>query len=863
MEIVKSLKPMRRHFFYFAFIFLVIIQTSSLFSLERIDLIKTCDNANHCTLKLWEVSDSFREEFIHATNSPGNFKPIEKFPIIIQNIFPETTSIDFTLRTEFNLPLEYFNEKTTSGIYFDAIGDVYSIYINGKLIGKEGKVENGKVLVSRYGNHLAYPLNFSHFKQGKNILVIHLQGNPKFNLTGLFRGKGYYLDEYNTILLESRDRTGLILVFLYLFFGAYHLFLYFKRKHETYNFAFSILSIAAFIYLTGRSGLFFEYGLDSTIGYRIELMAVYFIAPSLGIFLELLFFDKIGRFLKYYSIFCSILFVVTPFIPQEKIILILRVWQISVFILMIFLINILATAIKKKSDSAKRLLFGFCVLLSCTLFDVLDSIYFKTGLVVTRLGFFSFIVGIVGILANRFLNLHEMVENLNKTLEQKVEKRTQELQETLKEVKLLKEQQDGDYFLTTLIINPLASNNADDEKLDLKILIHQKKKFEFRNKLHEIGGDICISETIYLKGKKYTAFVNGDAMGKSIQGAGGALVLGVVFKSILSRAKLFSTKETVSPERWLKLAFQELQSIFESFDGSMMISVVMGLIDNERGFIYYINAEHPFTVLYRDNKASFIEKELNLRKIGMMTLEHSGDFQVNTFKLEYGDVIILGSDGRDDIRIGVDAKGHRIINEDHTLFLKTVEQAEADLEKIFTLTEQKGELIDDYSLLRIEYKFSEPEETSDSDQKQIQPILNLFDSGNFAQAEKQIEDLIKSGNSNKTILKIRIQIAKNRKMYNAAAAYASEYLDLFPEENSFFLEAANYYYLIGNLESAADYSERLKLREPKYIENLILLTKIYFDLKIFNRAIKTLNNAMLLETKNPRLIDLKRKLESI
>lgn len=80
-------------------------------------------------------------------------------------------------------------------------------------------------------------------------------------------------------------------------------------------------------------------------------------------------------------------------------------------------------------------------------------------------------------------------------------------------------------------------------------------------------------------------------MGKSIQGAGGALVLGVVFKSILSRARLFSTKETVFPERWLKVAFQELQSVFESFDGSMMISVVMGLIDNEKDF-YIISTQN-------------------------------------------------------------------------------------------------------------------------------------------------------------------------------------------------------------------------------------------------------------------------------
>ena len=75
--------------------------------------------------------------------------------------------MDFTLRTKFNIFPEYLNENITSGIYFDAIGDAYTIYLNGKLVGREGKVENGKVVLSRYGNRIKYPLNFSYFKEGK------------------------------------------------------------------------------------------------------------------------------------------------------------------------------------------------------------------------------------------------------------------------------------------------------------------------------------------------------------------------------------------------------------------------------------------------------------------------------------------------------------------------------------------------------------------------------------------------------------------------------------------------------------------------------------------------------------------------
>ena len=202
----------KQTWYYLLYIFLLFF--SPIYSLERIDLIKSCDLNNQCTQRLWQITDSFSEDFIKPDFNPTDWNPIEKFPVAVQSIYPKTQSMDFTLRTEFNILPDYLNEKETSGIYLDAIGDAYSIYINRKLVGKEGKVENGKVVLSRYGNRIKYPLNFSFFKEGKNVLVLHVQGNPKFNLTGLFRANGYYLDNYEKISYESRDRTGIILIFL-------------------------------------------------------------------------------------------------------------------------------------------------------------------------------------------------------------------------------------------------------------------------------------------------------------------------------------------------------------------------------------------------------------------------------------------------------------------------------------------------------------------------------------------------------------------------------------------------------------------------------------------------------------------------
>lgn len=57
-----------------------------------------------------------------------------------------------------------------------------------------------------------------------------------------------------------------------------------------------------------------------------------------------------------------------------------------------------------------------------------------------------FEVGMVFILANRFLRAHKEAEELNLDLDRKVKERTRQLENTLDQVRELKIQQDGDYF---------------------------------------------------------------------------------------------------------------------------------------------------------------------------------------------------------------------------------------------------------------------------------------------------------------------------------------------------------------------------------------------------------------------------------
>ena len=77
------------------------------------------------------------------------------------------------------------------------------------------------------------------------------------------------------------------------------------------------------------------------------------------------------------------------------------------------------------------------------------------------------------------------------------------------------------------------------------------------------------------------------------------MVLGAVLEAIVDRTMLSGEASKHHPERWLKNAFIELHKVFETFDGSMLISLVFGLVDDDSGLVYLINAEHPWSVLYR------------------------------------------------------------------------------------------------------------------------------------------------------------------------------------------------------------------------------------------------------------------------
>ena len=378
-------------------------------------------------------------------------------------------------------------------------------------------------------------------------------------------------------------------------------------------------------------------------------------------------------------------------------------------------------------------------------------------------------------------------------------------------------------------MQPLSGNHTNSDSVNLDYIVRQKKRFHFKKWEAEIGGDICVAHSIKLQGRTYTVFLNGDAMGKSIQGAGGVLVLGAVFEANIERTRLSSDAQSQTPERWLKNSFVDFQKVFESFDGSMFISMLFGLVEDATGTLYFINAEHPHVVLYRDDSAEFLGGP-PLRKAGFTPQE---EVTIEVHSLLPGDVLFIGSDGKDDLFVGVDEQNRRIINEDERMFINSVEKAQASLQGTFELLTNHGELADDLSIMRIGYRETAAESgfrSHPETRKDVATVREMIMGNDYRGALEVLESAYVREPRHPVVLKNLIKVLGKLKQFDRAAVLSEEYMHLRPGDTDLLMAAAFSAYKSGRTNDAVEWGEQVRLRRPRDTRNLSLLEKLYESL---------------------------------
>ncbi|MFZ5629653.1 MAG: SpoIIE family protein phosphatase [Spirochaetota bacterium] len=429
---------------------------------------------------------------------------------------------------------------------------------------------------------------------------------------------------------------------------------------------------------------------------------------------------------------------------------------------------------------------------------------------------------------------------------------SKKLKTSLDLVNELKTQQDGDYYLTSLLLNPLGVNAVDEGlNVDVDFFTKQKKNFEFKNQKKSIGGDISIAHTLQFSSGPATVFLNADAMGKSMQGAGGSLVLGAVFQSIIERTRL---QASIDPETWLKNVFLELQKVFESFDCSMLVSIYIAVLENNTGMMYYLNAEHPWGVLYREGKAIFLQNRSYYRKLGTPGLQD--EIAIDHIQLKPGDIVLLGSDGRDDVALPSTESGVRVINEDESLFLKHVETADARLSEIYDLIAATGEITDDFSLVRVQYNAQR--EAGSVKEKQTASVLlrdakQLVDSGRRDEAASLLRRAYHSSSAGPRALRAALNLAMQIKEYELASNIAEKLLKVQPDDQEVMYLAAFAARKLNNLEKALSYAGKVRTGESSpNVMNLNLLAEIYHAMGQRERAVSVLDEILTIDPLNAK-----------
>jgi hypothetical protein len=767
------------------------------------------------------------------------------------------------------------NPRGTFALRLGKIDDRDQVYLNGVLIGSSGYSGGpedhawDKVRIYNIPSVLLRPLE-------KNILLVRVE-SYFVDGYGITKDRVEFGDSarMNRDLIVS-DVTAVVFLACYLTFGVYFLFLFFRRPQERSYLFFFVFIVALVLYQFFQSQLKYYTSGDFILLKRLEYVVLLGMFPAFYFYIREFFNMQQVRVFRYVHFgvlaLCAVnsgLLLVVLFSRNparwaslnEKVHL-----QAVMPVFLLVSLGIVIYRIFKKDKDARAIMLGLVCLLGTL---VVDNLVYYGIINIPRISsyvIFLFLMSLAFILANQFVRVHNEVEDLNRNLERKVDERTQELQASLKRVQDLKSQQDGDYFLTSLLIEPLSANRVSSDRTQVEFYVKEKKEFSFRRWNREIGGDMCIAHTVDLRGRKFTVALNADAMGKSMQGAGGALVLGSVFASIIERTRNAAESRDMAPETWMRSAFFELNRVFETFDGSMLVSIVLTAIDDEAGVMYYINAEHPWTVLYRKGKASFTDEEFALRKLG--TLGVNDNVLVKVFYLEDGDVVIMGSDGRDDLILGIDHEGQRIINEDETLILRHVESTEGDLPKLVDALRSSGDLSDDLSLIKINYsapparrqpirlKDSQAVETFRTDLKERSRPLTLAEIDIFMEKHRE----------NTTEMHQAIRWLFKLKQYAKGAEWAEKFVSEYPMESEFLYLAGFGYKLAGQYEKGRDFAERLFARTVSHEKNLVNLIDLVIlegDIVAAEKVLAVMIRSFPHNAKLPRLTQAVREAQPV
>ncbi|MFQ5649523.1 MAG: response regulator [bacterium] len=378
------------------------------------------------------------QEVAGPDDAPGGWVPTKVPGAVELTLEAIRTADEYWYRKAVVLPETI---ETDLVVEFEDISDRDSTYFNGILIGQTGKW-NSRV-AQAYDQPRLYRIPRELIRPGKtNLILVKIQ-RYFANKSGLAHGdvkianaevilSSFYLSSFKEAFFLA----------LYLAAGGYFLFLFVRRRNETENLFFGSFVVVLVLYLFLRNPLKFELGLDFNVLKKVEYLALFSSAPLLHRFFINMFQcgdSRSTRRIEPLLWFCLavtgacmgiVLFTQqasTWFVIFTKVIVLS--WAVYIF----DAVRTMVTAIRNGNRHALYMLVAAVLFLSTAVSDVLHHMNMHNLPLMANYGFFVFIIGLATVLTNKFVQLNERVEYLNKHLEREVQQRTEELSQAKRE----------------------------------------------------------------------------------------------------------------------------------------------------------------------------------------------------------------------------------------------------------------------------------------------------------------------------------------------------------------------------------------------------------------------------------------------
>lgn len=371
------------------------------------------------------------------------------------------------------------------------IGDVstaFKLFLNGKLL-----IENGKIGNSREEMLPSYKHPIVLIDEESKELKLTLQISNFYHITGGLR-KSIKLGNTLAVFEEKKRQVALgwVVFGATFFMGLYHLILFLMRRVDKSALWFGLFCIDLSIrgFFTG-SVFIYEVTPDSFWVYIHKLDILTFVSalPLFSVFLKAVFPDE--KFHYYFNnLFIGVssaFFILVLALPSTEYMSYIRIFQGFVGASIVYFFIMISFCIFRRREGAILFAIGSLILFLTTLNDILNQSLIIKAEYLASWGLLAFLFSQTVMLSVRFSNAFVRLEELQKSLEQKVSERTKQLAEAkhiAEEANSLK-----DTFLSlvthdlrspiTTVIGILQLIRNDYEQLDDESLLEWVSRAEY------------------------------------------------------------------------------------------------------------------------------------------------------------------------------------------------------------------------------------------------------------------------------------------------------------------------------------------------------------------------------------------------